>query len=73
MRRGKNMAKFNGNIFRSDAAKDKNEIQKCSIYLQECLSNDDYKRLESDFRKSNDDNMSWWEFVVKNVSVVYKH
>jgi hypothetical protein len=67
------MAKFNGNIFRLDAASDKNGIQRCSIYLQECLSNEDFKRLVQDYEKRKDKSVSWCEFVVKKVNVTYKH
>lgn len=64
------MAKFNGNIYGSEFANNEKENSICAVYLQECLSKEEYERLKQDYEKT-DKSTVWWKFVFDNVKVSY--
>ena len=65
------MAKFNGNIYGKQYANDETENKKCSVFLQECLTNEAYEEIKKDYDKT-DKLTEWWKFVFDNVEVSYK-
>ena len=65
------MAKFNGNIYGKQYANDETENKKCAVFLQECLTNEEYELLKADYDKT-DKLKEWWKFVFDNVEVSYK-
>ena len=44
------MAKFNGNIFKEEFTKSEEEMKKCIVFFQECLSKDEYEKIKSDWQ-----------------------
>lgn len=64
------MAKFNGNIFREDFRNSEEEMKKCIVYFQECLSKDEYEKIRGDWHNS-DKSTPFWKYVFDNVRVTY--
>lgn len=64
------MAKFNGNIFKEEFTKSEEEMKKCIVFFQECLSKDEYEKIKSDWHNS-DKNIPFWKYVFDNVKVTY--
>lgn len=64
------MAKFNNNVV--DANNDKMQME-CAIFLQACLSEEEYEKLKDDWNNiGGAKTIKWWKFVFDNVQVRYK-
>lgn len=46
------MASFSGNIFGTEHMNDEEEMKKCSVYLQECLSKEELEQLRAEYKHS---------------------
>ena len=64
------MASFSGNIFGTEHMNDEEEMKKCSVYLQECLSKEELEQLRGEYKHSQP-NVPWWKYVFSNVNVSY--
>ncbi len=50
---------------------DEEEMKKCSVYLQECLSKEELEQLRGEYKHSQP-NVPWWKYVFSNVNVSYR-
>lgn len=64
------MARFSGNIFGAENMENENEIKKCSVYLQECLTLEELQQLRDDYNSQKQPEI-WWKYVFEHVNVSY--
>lgn len=62
------MTSFSNNIFGTEHINDEEETKRCSVYLQERLSEEELEQLEAEYKHSQP-NVPWWEYVSSSISV----
>lgn len=67
------MAEFNDKIITDDIELREKAKKECGIYLQSCLTNEEYELLNSTWEKIGGFKViPWWKFAFENIEVKLK-